>query len=200
MPTAIQYAKQSITELSRGRDTDQIRKIATIMQREYGRRLRNIEKSGEVSQALISLEKSGGVRDDLSSLSRNQLIHEVSKYRQFLTSKTSSVKGIRQVNREQDKLIFGTDSRGRAKHRMSNEERERYWALYNEYLASDRASRYRFGSDRLLSVVGEVHTRDLDLGDSLTQIAKELKLDYEEQNNDDWGSEVFRKLGIDFQW
>lgn len=200
MPTAIQYAKQSIADLSRGRDTDKIRKIAGIMQREYARRVKNIEKSGEISQALISLERSGGVKYDLSSLSRNQLIHEVSKYSQFLKSETSSVKGIRRVNREQDKLIFGTDSRGRAKHRMTNEEREKYWALYNEYIASDRASRFKYGSERLLNIVGAVHKRNLDFGESLREVSKELKKDYEEQNSDDWGSEIFRQLGIDFKW
>ena len=46
---------------------------------------------------------------------------------------TSTVPGARRVQAEQDRRIFGTDSRGRAKNRMTVEERTDFWKVFEEY-------------------------------------------------------------------
>lgn len=68
-----------------------------------------------------------------SRMNMNQMRNEVFKLQEFFEAETSTVPGARRVQAEQDKRIFGTDSRGRAKNRMTVEERTDFWKVYEEY-------------------------------------------------------------------
>ena len=68
-----------------------------------------------------------------SKMNVNQMRNEVFRLQEFFGSDTSTVPGARKVQAEQDRRIFGTDKRGRAKYRMTVEERTRFWAVFEEY-------------------------------------------------------------------
>ena len=68
-----------------------------------------------------------------SRMNMNQMRNEVFKLQEFFEADTSTVPGARKVQAEQDRRIFGTDSRGRPKKRMTVEERTDFWKVYEEY-------------------------------------------------------------------
>ena len=68
-----------------------------------------------------------------SRMNMNQMRNEVFKLQEFFEADTSTVPGARRVQAEQDRRIFGTDSRGRAKNRMTVEERTNFWTVFEEY-------------------------------------------------------------------
>ena len=68
-----------------------------------------------------------------SRMNMNQMRNEVFKLQEFFEAETSTVPGARRVQAEQDRRIFGTDSRGRAKNRMTVEERTDFWKVFEEY-------------------------------------------------------------------
>lgn len=68
-----------------------------------------------------------------SRMNMNQMRNEVFKLQEFFDADTSTVPGARRVQAEQDRRIFGTDSRGRAKNRMTVEERTNFWTVFEEY-------------------------------------------------------------------
>lgn len=68
-----------------------------------------------------------------SRMNMNQMRNEVFKLQEFFDSDTSTVPGARRVQAEQDRRIFGTDSRGRAKNRTTVEERTDFWKVFEEY-------------------------------------------------------------------
>lgn len=68
-----------------------------------------------------------------SRMNTNQMRNEVFRLQEFFGSDTSTVPGARKVQSEQDKRIFGTDKRGRAKYRMTVEQRSQLWSIFEEY-------------------------------------------------------------------
>lgn len=65
----------------------------------------------------------------------NALLQEILIMQDFLSAKSGSLRGNREINRHWDERIFGTDKRGRALHRMSESERQKFWQVYNEMKA-----------------------------------------------------------------
>lgn len=103
----------------------------------YKRRAISIRKSGEYSHAnqqLVARIPPNTSRKNPKDMTWNQLILEIAIYQDFFKSKTSSVPGIKAVNREQDKRIFGTGTYSRPSATMSPEERRDYWTLYDEFM------------------------------------------------------------------
>lgn len=68
-----------------------------------------------------------------SRMNMNQMRNEVFRLQEFFDSDTSTVPGARRVQAEQDRRIFGTDKRGRAKYRMTVEQRSQLWSIFEEY-------------------------------------------------------------------
>ena len=65
---------------------------------------------------------------------------EVIAYRiqEFFRAETSSVSGARRVARDQDARLFGVNARGNPVRRMTFEERQRFWAVYDEFLNQNK--------------------------------------------------------------
>ena len=68
-----------------------------------------------------------------SKMNMNQMRNEVFRLQEFFGSETATVPGARKVQAEQDRRIFGTDKRGRAKYRMTVEQRSQLWSIFEEY-------------------------------------------------------------------
>lgn len=107
------------------------------LQSSYRRRVGQFKRQGEFSYAQYALEKSftPGARGKISNMSMRQLHMEFARYSSFFKSETSTLQGIRKVNREQDVRIFGIDeTTGRPLNTMSSSQREAYWDLYEDYM------------------------------------------------------------------
>ena len=126
-------------------DPSQIGKMKSPELRELLRGVRNLFtqqektfKRYEKSVFSPALEKMRDFYEDRgknapSRMNMNQMRNEIFKLQEFFFSYTSTVPGARQVQAEQDRRIFGTDSRGRAKNRMTVEERTNFWTVFEEY-------------------------------------------------------------------
>lgn len=101
----------------------------------YKRRVLSFRKKNLISHAQVALEGTipTGKQPKLNEMSRNKLLLEYFRYSKFFKDQTSSEKGIREVNRAQDIRIFGEDTRGMPKRKMTNDERLEFWNLYEEF-------------------------------------------------------------------
>lgn len=68
-----------------------------------------------------------------SRMNINQMRGELYQLQDFFQSESSTVPGARKIQKEQDIRIFGEDSRGRPKKRMTVEQRTNFWRIYEEY-------------------------------------------------------------------
>lgn len=126
-------------------DPSQIGKLKAPELRELLRGVRNLftqqEKTFKRYEKTVfspAMEKMKDFYEDRgknapSRMNMNQMRNEVFKLQEFFEAETSTVPGARRVQAEQDKRIFGTDSRGRAKNRMTVEERTDFWKVFEEY-------------------------------------------------------------------
>lgn len=142
----------------------QVEKDLTLLRRSYIRRVEAFQRRNLISHAQIALESSmpQGKQKKLSEMTHNQLILEYARYAKFFTDETSTVEGIKRINREQDIRIFGADKRGRPNRTMTSQERERYWSLYEEYQNMHPTASSRYGSE---SVQQQLADAIFSLGD-----------------------------------
>lgn len=155
----------------------------------YKRRVQSFRKKGLVSHAQIALEGSIplGSQKQLTKMTRNQLILEFSRYSKFFQDETSSEKGIKRVNTQQDVRIFGVDEKGRPKRKMTNSEREKYWSLYEEFQNQQPTANSKYGSESIQQMVAEVlfdtaGTPGENLVDFLDRVEARLARKSEEEN------------------
>ena len=90
----------------------------------------------------------------------HQIRSELFHIQEFFKSKTGDVKGAREVMREQDIRIFGENSRGNPLHRMTIEERTKFWSVYEEYLRTYKNAWSKYGSDRIQQYLGSLTIGD----------------------------------------
>lgn len=155
----------------------------------YKRRVQSFRKKGLVSHAQIALEGSipPGSQKQLTKMTRNQLILEFSRYSKFFQDETSSEKGIKRVNTQQDVRIFGADEKGRPKRKMTNSEREKYWSLYEEFQNQQPTANSKYGSESVQQMVAEAlfdteGTPGENLVDFLDRVEARLARKSEEEN------------------
>ena len=91
-----------------------------------------------------------------SRISRNRAYNEIFHIQQFFNSKTSDVKGAREVMRDQDSHIFGTTKSGRPKKRMTTEQRTRFWDLYDDFISTNKTAEYVFGYRNIWQELGNI--------------------------------------------
>ena len=115
-------------------------------------------------------------RPKIENLTRNQMIMEIVKAQKFFQSKTSTVAGARQVNREQDIRLFGKNEQGLPNRVMTETERRRFWEVYEEYVHLHPDMYYRLGSSQLQSTLvnhilssNEIGQKNFNLGDALAE-------------------------------
>lgn len=155
MTRAEKYANLSdkiVSKMNRA----ELEKVVKVMKMGYQRRVQQFKRQGEISYAQIMYEDSvPDNRQPFSKMTRNQLYLEYARYAHFFKSKTSNIKGIREINRQQDISLFGADKKGRPLYSMSNDERYRYWSLYDEFNNQKRSAIARFGSERIQQFIAD---------------------------------------------
>lgn len=149
----IRQLKKMTLEEQQSLTLKQLRSIIPQAQKLVHSQLNKVRKSGHYPIALEKAagysESSGRKNPDLTMVNPKKLnIYEASSLfanlKDALIAETSSVAGAEKVERQQDKLLFGTDRAGRARHRMTPEERKAFWKFYDEFLNQNPAYLYAY--------------------------------------------------------
>lgn len=136
----------------------ELEKLVNATRKQVERRIKRIEKSGLYSHAAAAYEESIAKHERLPDprvMTINQMRAEMSSHQSFLKAKTSTVKGIKDVNRQQDLRIFGPKTPGgkTPKHTMDHKERVKFWRFYNEF--EHQHKRASWDSTRVQQIVRE---------------------------------------------
>lgn len=186
---AEKIAKIPIENMARKSGSDglkELRDAVRTLRMSYKRRVQSLAKKGLVSHAQISLEESiSGNEKPVSSMTRNQLLLDFARYSKFFNDKTSSEKGIREVNREQDARIFGTAPGGKPVRQMTNKEREKFWSVYDEYKNLHPGGIAVFSSESIQKAVGEIvgGVDSKPFMEVLEDVHQKLLKEYESKNS-----------------
>lgn len=177
---AEQIARIPDIEISRLKGEEgrkQLAKYVRTMAAGYKRRVNAFNRRGLVSHAQIAFEKSYPRNRSLqlTEMSLKQLHFEFARYAKFFNDQTSTVEGINEVNAEQDRRIFGADKRGRPLQRMTAEQRENYWDLYDEYLNQNPGAEMAYSSEFIQQYIGEAMFSPRFTSNSLTQKLEEIR-------------------------
>lgn len=165
---------------------EDLRSMVRTLRTGYMRRVASFNKKDLVSYAQISLEGSmtGSQDKPLKKMTRNQLILEFSRYSKFFRDETSTEAGIRKVNIAQDRRVFGTDSLGNPLRTMSNEERSRFWRLYDEYINQQPLATAKYGSESVQQQLADVmftEKQNKTIMEILNQVENDLQDTYLKQ-------------------
>lgn len=194
---------EMISRLSGEEGMSKLRKYVQTLQTGYKRRVGQFKRRNVTSYAQISLEASmteQAKRRKIKDMTRNQLLMEFARYSKFFRDKTSTIEGINEVNLDQDKRIFGTDTAGKPLFRMNDEERKRYWAAYDEFIHQNLDLVTMFGSDRIQQAIAEaIETapKVLDFTDIFDRAIKNLHQRAQEEPRH--GPNVYSGRGPTFQ-
>lgn len=129
---------------------EKLRRMYTTLKSMYTRRTNQIKKAGLVSHAQLAYERDDtpSSKKTANTLTRNQLILEILRYQDFFKAKTSTIEGIQGVNKEQDQRIFEAEG-GKTPRNMTEEERELFWDLYDEFKNKYADWREKLSSDEI---------------------------------------------------
>lgn len=165
---------------------EDLRRMVRTLRTGYKRRVASFNRKDLVSYAQISLEGtiSGSQNKPLKNMTRNQLILEFSRYSKFFRDETSTQAGIRKVNLDQDRRVFGTNSSGKPLRTMSNEERARFWRLYDEYINQQPLATAKYGSESVQQQLADImftEKQNRTIMEILNQVENDLQNTYLKQ-------------------
>lgn len=135
----------------------QFREKFRYRQKKFSRAGKNV-----YSPALEKMESyydRNGVQSP-DSMNVNRIRSELFHIQEFFNAKTADVKGAREVMREQDSRIFGTNEKGVPLKRMTIEERTKFWAVYEEFLKTYKNAEQLYGSNRIQQYLGSLMLND----------------------------------------
>lgn len=139
--------------------TEELEKMVKDVRRQTARRISSLEKNQADSYAAYKLEQElEKFHDRYTDRSdRWALSAELARYHEFWASKGSTVSGAKEINREEDIRIFGSEKRGAIVtpvYRMTTEERKKFWAAYMEFMNQHPEKSTRDNSERIQRLVG----------------------------------------------
>lgn len=151
----------------------ELSKIVQQLSRTVNRRFVSLEKQGGISPAYKSLQKSGG-RITTKGKDINELRHEYVRAKNFLSLKTSSLKGFKQVNLElANRLGFS---------KLSQSQIDRLWEAYNkldEVHYND--TRKQYGSEQIQQDIINMVVKGSTPDDIVDTLLNQMTQRYEEQ-------------------
>lgn len=116
-----------------------------------GKRVRAIRKKHLYSPAFEAYFRGRMPTLPISADRVSKLRHEFAKLHQFLSAKTSTVKGIEELKINEARRIFGDESQV-----MSDEQRRRFWAAYEEFMNQNPDYLYGRESERVQQMLAEM--------------------------------------------
>lgn len=128
------------------------------LRQQYEKKIATLNKQDVYSPAAKKMESYYDElgKQPMSKISRNRAMGEVFRLQEFFNSKTSTVTGAKEVMREQDARIYGVNKAGRVRHRMTNEERDRFWSVYTEFLNQKKTAYVEFTSGKIQQYLGDI--------------------------------------------
>ena len=168
MPRKITYSqlkKMSSSEISSLNTKDgSAQEMLRQFREKFRFRMKAFDRAGKnvYSPALEKMESyydRNGVQSP-ESMNVNRIRSELFHIQEFFNSKTADVKGAREVMREQDARIFGTNERGTPIKRMTIEERTKFWSVYEEFLKTYKNAEALYGSDKIQQYLGDLTLKD----------------------------------------
>ncbi len=181
-------AEMPFEEISKTKGTDsgikQLSRYVNILRRGLAIRIAQIEKAGEYSYALDKIGESNLKNIPASRIGkgrstkdrRNLLLQEIANYQSFFEAETSTLEGIRAVNREQDKRIFGVDESGQPKDTLTSDERKEFWSLYSEFEKFAPTQTTRYGSSTAQQVIADMYrSGSVDRANILSETKRRLE-------------------------
>ena len=199
---AEKIAEMPAEEIARWK-TEEVEKNLKKLRTSYSRRVASFHKKGLVSQAELQYNVSNLPTKKIEDMTRNQMLLEVSKIKSFFEAKTSTEKGIREVNRQQDIAIFGANKKGNPRYSMTNEERTRYWSLYTEFNNMYKTDSSKYGSESIQQMLGEIMLKnDMNHDDFvavLDEVQSRLKSEYDRTLEKEFVPNVFGGRGNGFR-
>lgn len=178
----------------------------------YKRRIQSFKRNDVDSYAQIQYEALiPSTRKDrpLERMTRNQLLYEFFNLTGFFRSETSTLAGIRRVNREQDIRIFGVDARGNPLKKMTTDERREYWKFYDEYKRTNQGDLNQlFSSESIQQFIADAvfedgHEPDFNTDDVvaiLRRARQRLIADKAMQDEEEFIPGVLSGRGTAFNW
>lgn len=184
---AEQYAEKDYAQVvkeaaSKPGGWEELRKQVETMRRGINIRANQFARRGVYSHAFARYIENQPLRTaaDIQAMNKNQLIHQFIVYQNFFTAKTSSIEGIARVNRAQDARIFGVNKRGLPKRRMTEDQRRKYWELYDEFRAQHPNIT---GSPKIQQMLASLNVLDSDDPTSFQEKIDQLYKAMVEQRN-----------------
>lgn len=137
---------------------EELSDIIDRMRQSFDRKAKTFEKHDEVYSYAYENQKIryGASRKDTDDMSINALRKEAYELQSFFKSKTQTLKGTREVERQQDILIFGADEKGRPRNHMSVAERTKFWEFYNEFINQNPNMPYLYYEGTIIQNLGAV--------------------------------------------
>ena len=161
-------------------------RYVNILRRGLAIRKAQIEEAGEYSYALDKLEQANLKNVPASEIGkgrtlkerRNLLLQEIARYQTFFEEQSSTLEGIREINREQDIRIFGENESGQPKDELTIDERKEFWSLYSEYEKFDPTASSRLSSSTVQSIIADMYETGLsdDRANFLVNARRRLSL------------------------
>lgn len=172
----------------------------------YRRRVASFKKNGLISQAQIALERDKPEKSlPLEKMTRNQLLYEFHRYATFFQAKSSTIKGIIELNNQQDARLFGLNAQGIPNHRMSEQDRINFWNTYEEYKNQYPADlNLLYSSEQIQqSIADALFGKNSIKSDSFIELLHQIKdILIKQKESDDiiYGPNVFTGRWDDFTW
>lgn len=147
-------------------DMKKLMQMVNLLRQEFNKRVEAFEEAGEYSYAADRIQAdtettaANIVKKMNPVTARYTLIQELAGYKSFFSSSSSTLEGIRELNREQDIRIFGLNAKGQVKGTLTPDERRAYWALYSEFEKSHGADVERQGSTRIQQAIADYMVMD----------------------------------------
>ena len=166
----------ALVELTRKENRSQLISVVKTMTQASNRRLRELSKSeiGQYSPAYMNVIESGKKRfsENYAKMGHNELLHQFSETKKFLSSKSSTLKGwnevrsnIRQrlvpkdINGQIDKKalskikMFKSDYKTKRQAKLWYNREQRFWKLYNRLVNEYGAILTQLDSDRIQEIL-----------------------------------------------
>lgn len=120
-------------------DRPQLAKIVSQMSSVANKRVKRLEASNVSSQALENVQRGGG-KFGTKGLTLNQLRAEYKRARGFLTSKSSTIRGAKKVNKELQLRLGGS---------MTPTQMKNFWGVYNRLAEIEPNFLREYGSTQM---------------------------------------------------
>ena len=141
-----------------------------------------------------------------SKLRREEAVAELQRAHDFLRAKSSTVSGAREIMRQQDERIFGINEKtGKPNARLSRDQREMFWDLYDEFLAGDSTESLGWKNySNLQNTIGK-YIKERRRGEGGKYVKTDFETAYRDlreilssEDYDTSGSSILDGRGIDF--